>query len=145
MTYRGKEFFDIAFECVNCLCIIFSFLPQKCLQTTHCHVRSFSNATRITVMNQPFFKKRFDDIHNRLVNHSIFHTRLMNQSLFRIINRKRFVWAVNVGSGNKLFPQRKQMVFQISLIQHDILSFPFAFTKTFPCKKEIFNRNNLFK
>ena len=86
-------------------------------------------------MNESAVEQRLDDVHDRLVYHTVFHNRLVNRSLLWIVNREWFIRAVAIRTRNQLFVDFKKVVFQVALEYHDVIPRAFAGAEKLPSQK----------
>ncbi len=83
---------------------------------------TFIHTAGIAVINELFFKKRFDRAHDRLMHNSISNDRFVNLSLFWIVYRKSLVGMMRISTIRQETVQRGEIGTKILLIVCDVIA-----------------------
>ncbi len=145
MVNRIKEFFDIAFESKTRACVIFTDFSDKTLQSPNSLVRSFVQPARIRIKDESPIENRVKNSVDSMVQNPVRNFCFMNISRLRIIDVKWTIRAVAISFIFELQVDIKQIIFQISLKQLNIVLIAFALAESLPSQKQIFLTYNLIK
>lgn len=145
MIHRIEKLFDIKLEHPTRTAIIPTRLPNKCFESPHRRVRSFTDSARIAVENKRTIEQRKKDAIHRMVHQTVANRCLVNDPLFRIADQESVIRSMMVSSRSQFVLQQKDVVFEMALKKSDIFSFSLAGTERSPCGKKIFGIDNSLK
>ena len=137
MIHRIEESPDVELERPTWIVMIPADASSEYLQTPHCGMRALSVTTGVAVVDERPFEDGQQDAVYCVVHKTVAHRRLVDHAMLGVVDVELVVRTMTIRSVGELLVEREDVVFEVTLECHDVLTVALAATELMPGADEI--------
>lgn len=139
----GEELSDIAFEHPRSARVIAGDLPRERTKAIHGAVRSFVLPAGVGIVDEQAIEERIELPIDCVMHQTIFYGRLVNIPWLGIVDAESVVRAMPVRLVFQLLVKGNDAICKMHGILDDILTVSLSAQKFFPCREQVFYRDDI--